>query len=91
MKLLEKCKEAITSKCNKKGNKVIIIDTVVNQEGKNDKWYETQLFFDMTTMVLYPSRERNEKEWAKLFQDADFSHYKITPTLGLRSVIEVYP
>ena len=91
VKLLEKCKEAITSKCNKKGNKVIIIDMVVNQKGQNDKSYETQLFFDMMMMVLLPGRERSEKEWAKLFQDAGFSNYKITPTLGLRSVIEVYP
>ena len=53
--------------------------------------YETQLFFDLEMMVLVTGRERNEKEWAKLFQDAGFTNYKITPILGLRSLIEVYP
>ncbi|KAK4481887.1 hypothetical protein RD792_012798 [Penstemon davidsonii] len=28
-------------------------------------------------------RERTEKEWAKLFTDAGFTSYKITPALGL--------
>ena len=52
---------------------------------------ETQLFFDMLMMVLVTGRERNQEEWAKLFFAAGFSDYKITPLLGLRSVIEVYP
>ena len=90
VKILRKCKEAI-SKSNKKG-KVIIIDMKVeNEKDEDDESYETQLFFDMLMMALVTGRERNEKEWAKLFQDAGFSDYKITPILGLRSLIEVYP
>ncbi|GMN39005.1 hypothetical protein TIFTF001_008227 [Ficus carica] len=95
VKLLERCKEAITSNGNKKGNKVIIVDMVVEDQKKADdhdnKPYETQLFFDMLIMVLLPGRERQEKEWAKLFSDAGFSNYKITPILGVRSLIEVFP
>ncbi|CBI21923.3 unnamed protein product, partial [Vitis vinifera] len=34
-----------------------------------------------------PSKEKG----GKLFFDAGFSGYKITPMLGLRSLIEVYP
>ncbi|CAK9139288.1 unnamed protein product [Ilex paraguariensis] len=39
---------------------------------------------------MFEGRERNEKEWAKLFFDAGFNDYKIAPVLGLRYVIEVY-
>uniref|UniRef100_A0A7N2MCH8 O-methyltransferase C-terminal domain-containing protein n=1 Tax=Quercus lobata TaxID=97700 RepID=A0A7N2MCH8_QUELO len=50
---------------------------------------ETQLCFDLVMMVYLTGKERNEKEWKKLFLAAGFSHYKITPIMGLRSLIEV--
>ncbi|KAH9734332.1 O-methyltransferase ZRP4 [Citrus sinensis] len=79
VKILKKCKEAITSD-GKKG-KVIIKDMIKENKKKDDKSIETQLFFDMFMM----------KEWAKLFADAGFSDYKIIPILGLRSLIKIYP
>ncbi|KAE9615111.1 hypothetical protein Lal_00048475 [Lupinus albus] len=91
VKILKKCREAITSK-GKYVGKVIIIDIVISEnEKRGDKSLETQLFFDMLMMVLVSGRERNEKEWAKLIFSSGFSHYKITPVLGLRSIIELYP
>ncbi|CDP20221.1 unnamed protein product [Coffea canephora] len=61
------------------------------QKGDDDhEAIETQLFFDMLVMVLLKGRQRNEKDWAKLFTEAGFSDYKITAVLGLRSIIEVY-
>uniref|UniRef100_A0A7N0RIC8 Uncharacterized protein n=1 Tax=Kalanchoe fedtschenkoi TaxID=63787 RepID=A0A7N0RIC8_KALFE len=86
VKILKKCKEAILkNECE--GGKVIIIDMVVNdQQQLIPKGFETQLYFDMRMMCSV-----SEKEWAKLFEDAGFSGYKINPMLGLRSVIEVYP
>ncbi|CAK9144881.1 unnamed protein product [Ilex paraguariensis] len=87
--ILKKCKDAISIE-NKEG-KIIIIDIVLENKKGDDNYIETQLFFDMLMMVLVTGRERNEKEWAKLFYDAGFSDYKITPVLGLRSLIEVYP
>ncbi|CAN1152531.1 Probable O-methyltransferase 3 [Linum perenne] len=78
--------------CGREGGKVIIIDMKVeNQKANNDDKIEIQLFFDMLMMILVIGRERDEKEWAKLFVDAGFRDYKITPILGLRSIIEVYP
>ncbi|MFS8021222.1 putative O-methyltransferase domain, plant methyltransferase dimerization [Helianthus anomalus] len=47
--------------------------------------------FDMCMMTYVTGRERTEKEWAKLFLDGGFNNYKITPILGARSLIEVYP
>ncbi|CAL0306218.1 unnamed protein product [Lupinus luteus] len=91
VKILKKCREAITRKGKYEG-KLIIIDMVISENAKrDDKSVETQLFFDMQMMVLLGGKERNEKEWAKLIFSAGFSHYNITPILGLRSVIEIYP
>ncbi|KAL6141245.1 hypothetical protein ACLB2K_059535 [Fragaria x ananassa] len=89
VKILERSKEAITSK-DKKG-KVIIIDMMMENQKGDEESMETQLFFDMLMMALLTGKERNEKEWSKLFTDAGFGDYKITPILGLRSLIEVYP
>ncbi|CBI21921.3 unnamed protein product, partial [Vitis vinifera] len=87
VKILKKCKGAIPNK----GGKVIIIDMVVESNKGDNKAVETQLFIDMLMMVVVAGKERNEKEWEKLFLAAGFTHYKITPALGLRSLIEVYP
>ncbi|KAM7498082.1 hypothetical protein LguiA_022496 [Lonicera macranthoides] len=93
VKILKLSKEAIPSK--EEGGKVIIIDMVVNysnSQKKDDNSVETQLIIDMLMMVLLNGKERNEKEWAKLFKAAGFNGgFKITPILGLRSVIEVFP
>nr|AYC63502.1 O-methyltransferase [Scoparia dulcis] len=89
VKILEKCREAIPSK--DKGGKVIIIGIVVGNENTDEKGLETQLFFDVLVMIRSTGRERTEEDWAKIFSGAGFSSYKITPALGLRSVIEVFP
>lgn len=84
MKILKNCKKAVKGK-------LIIIDIVKEIQEKDNEAIETQLFFDMLMMVFFAGKERDEKEWAKLASDAGFSGYKITPILGLRSIIEVYP
>ncbi|KAI3796364.1 hypothetical protein L1987_39034 [Smallanthus sonchifolius] len=89
VKILKRCREAIPSKEN--GGKLIIIDMVVKVRGGENDLLETQLFFDMLMMAMVTGRERSEEDWAKLFVDAGLSDYKITPILGLRSLIEVYP
>ncbi|KAL2245696.1 UNVERIFIED_CONTAM: Trans-resveratrol di-O-methyltransferase [Sesamum indicum] len=88
LKILEKCKQAISDK-DKEG-KVIIVDMVVDFQ-KEHKAIETQLFFDMLIMNLASGRQRTEKDWAELFSAAGFTSYKITPVLGLRSLIELFP
>ncbi|KAF5761852.1 putative O-methyltransferase COMT-type, S-adenosyl-L-methionine-dependent methyltransferase [Helianthus annuus] len=64
---------------------------VVKVNKEENELLETQLLFDMLMMSLVTGRERNEKDWAKLLVDAGYTDYKITPILGFRSVIEVYP
>ncbi|KAL5774377.1 hypothetical protein ACOSP7_011934 [Xanthoceras sorbifolium] len=89
VKILKKCREAISSKGE--GGKVIIIDIVINEKKDEHELTEAKLFFDMLMMVVVTGRERNEKEWERIFLEAGFSHYKITPLFGLRSLIEVFP
>ncbi|XP_020230939.1 trans-resveratrol di-O-methyltransferase [Cajanus cajan] len=89
IKVLKKCREAISNK-GKEG-KVIIIDIVIGEKNENHVLTEAKLFFDMLMMVLVNGKEREEKEWEKLFLEAGFSHYKITSIFGMRSLIEVYP
>ncbi|XP_028780293.1 trans-resveratrol di-O-methyltransferase-like [Neltuma alba] len=89
VKVLKKCKEAIASKGRE--GKVIIIDKVINEQKDERDVRDAKLFFDVMMMIMTNGREREEKEWEKLFLEAGFSHYKITSISGLRSLIEVYP
>ncbi|KAM0941838.1 putative trans-resveratrol di-O-methyltransferase [Dioscorea sansibarensis] len=90
VKILQRCKEAIPSR--EDGGKIIIIDMVVGvTTDKHAYAVETQLLFDLLMMSLVSGKERNESEWKKIFLAAGFTDYKITPFLGLRSVIELYP
>ncbi|KAF8029516.1 hypothetical protein BT93_E2045 [Corymbia citriodora subsp. variegata] len=90
VKVLRKCKEAISDKNNDRG-KVIIIDIVIDETEDNAQETATKLFFDVLMMTVATGRERTEKEWEKLFLETGFSQHKITPMFGLRSLIEVFP
>lgn len=92
IKILKQCKSAISSTKDKVG-KVIIVETVMKNpdNAKDEKFMELELAFDIAMMMAHASRERTEKEWAKLFFDAGFGGYKMYHVLGFRSLIEVYP
>ncbi|GMY37675.1 trans-resveratrol di-O-methyltransferase-like [Fagus crenata] len=87
--ILKRCKEAITIK-GKKG-KVIVIDVVINEEKDEHDSTATKLLFDALMMVVVTGKERNKKEWEKLFLEAGFSHYQIVSSFGMKSLIEIYP
>ncbi|KAF7850589.1 hypothetical protein BT93_L5244 [Corymbia citriodora subsp. variegata] len=89
IEILKRCREAVSSRG--KVGKVIMIDMVVGNQIEDHRSVETQFFFDLLMMVTFNAKERDEKEWAKLFADAGFSGYKIVSCLGLRSLIEIYP
>ncbi|KAH9680536.1 O-methyltransferase ZRP4 [Citrus sinensis] len=75
LKILKKRREAIAS--NGERGKVIIIDIVINAEEEEHELTETKFLFDIMMSVNATGKERTESEWAKLFFDAGFSHYKI--------------
>ncbi|KAK7824444.1 isoflavone-7-o-methyltransferase 9 [Quercus suber] len=86
--ILKRCKEAITS-TSKKG-KIIIIDVVINEEDEHDST-RAKLLFEILIMAHANGKERNKKEWENRFFEAGFSHYKISSSFGIKSLIEVYP
>ncbi|CAN6346184.1 unnamed protein product, partial [Urochloa humidicola] len=89
VKILKNCKKAIPSK--EKGGKVIILDIMVGAGSSSDqKHVETQVLFDLFIMFINGA-ERDEQEWKNIIFEAGFSDYKITPILGVRSIIEAYP
>ncbi len=71
--------------------RVIIMDVVINQKKDEHDVTKTKLLFDALMMVTFNGKERNKKEWEKLFLEAGFSHYKILSSFGMKSLIEVYP
>ncbi|KAK1686808.1 hypothetical protein QYE76_047656 [Lolium multiflorum] len=89
VKIMRLCKEAIPER--DAGGKVIIIDMVVGYPvTQQHDSKEAQAFFDVYMMGM-DGIEREESEWSMIFSEAGFSDYKITPTNGIRSIIEVFP
>ena len=74
-----------------KEGKVIIMDIMINEEKDDHDVTTTKLLLDAVVMVLLTGKERNQKEWEKLFLEAGFCHYKIVSSFGVKSLIEVYP
>ncbi|PUZ69545.1 hypothetical protein GQ55_2G117700 [Panicum hallii var. hallii] len=89
VRILKRCKEAICR--GEQGGKLIIIDLVVGSSSRATTCHETQLLFDLFISTLTQGRERDEKEWCKLFKEVGFRDYKVTSVLDIRSVIEVFP
>nr|KYP42011.1 Isoflavone-7-O-methyltransferase 9 [Cajanus cajan] len=89
IKILKNCKDAISGRG--KGGKVIIIDIVINEKQDEHEMTEVKLLCDVIMMTSLNGKERDEKDWKRLFMDAGFKYYKIFPTFGFRSLIELYP
>jgi len=88
VKILKNCKKAIPPR--DEGGKVVIIDIVIGAGQSEKKRREKQVVFDLFIMFINGT-ERDENKWKKIFFEAGFHDYKITPVLGVRSIIEVYP
>ena len=88
-KILENCKEAVFDK-GKRG-KVIVVDAVMNTNEDEEELNELKLLMDVSMTCLINGQERKEEEWKKLFMEAGFQSYKISPFTGYLSLIEIYP
>ncbi|CAN6213552.1 unnamed protein product [Urochloa humidicola] len=88
VRILKRSKEAISTREPK--GKVIIIDVVLGSSSCKQT-REAQLLLDLCMMVVLPGKQRREEDWHKIFLEAGFTRYKISPVLGSRSLIEVYP
>jgi trans-resveratrol di-O-methyltransferase len=88
VRILKRCRDAVSAREPK--GKLVIIDMVVGSTS-NQTLLEAQLLIDLSMMMLVTGKERDEEQWSRLFMDAGFTRYKISPVLGCRSLIEVYP
>ncbi|KAI4331090.1 hypothetical protein MLD38_029313 [Melastoma candidum] len=91
VKILKRCREAVSS--NGRVGKVILIEEVMRPEDETEHDQTSlgrTIFTDFLMMVSVTGKERNEKEWARLFADTGFVDYRITPLIGSRSLIQVY-
>ncbi|KAK7394403.1 hypothetical protein VNO78_14931 [Psophocarpus tetragonolobus] len=88
-KILENCREAISSK-GKRG-KVIVIDVVINEKQDDHEVTGLKHLLNICMACLHNGKERTEEEWKKLFVEAGFQSYKIFPFSGYLSLIEIYP
>lgn len=91
MKILQKCKEAMTRDGNK--GKVIVVEKVLVDENINDYDQEddvsstqTKLYSDMTMRTTLFSGKERTKKMGKRFSDAGFKTYELNPVLGVRFV-----
>nr|CAD1822689.1 unnamed protein product [Ananas comosus var. bracteatus] len=87
VKILKQCKKATCA--NGDGGKVIIVDVVMDILGDGPQETEFGLVFDVIMMMGIGGKERNEDEWQKIFSEAGFANYKITPMKGAYSIIEL--
>ncbi|KAK7374620.1 hypothetical protein VNO80_08056 [Phaseolus coccineus] len=88
-KILENCKEAVFDKGRR--GKVIVVDAVMNTSEDEEELKELKLLMDVSMTCLINGKERKEEEWKKLFVEAGFQSYKISPFTGYLSLIEIYP
>ncbi|KAK7317864.1 hypothetical protein RJT34_02441 [Clitoria ternatea] len=87
IKILKKCREAIPE-----GNgKVIIVDAVIEEGGKNNGFSDIVLMMDMVMLAHTKSgRERTLKEWEFVIQMAGFSKYTVKAIQAVQSVITAF-
>ncbi|KAL6654145.1 hypothetical protein ACP70R_007610 [Stipagrostis hirtigluma subsp. patula] len=88
VKILKNCKDAIPTR--DAGGKVIITEMVLGSGPRNQIVAETEEMHSVF-LTCISGIGREEHEWKKIFLDAGFSDYKITPVMGPISVIEVFP
>ncbi|XP_072071310.1 isoflavone 7-O-methyltransferase isoform X2 [Arachis hypogaea] len=90
IKILKNCKDAVKVSSKSKKGKIIILETVINEE--QDEPEITRLKYLMTlNMQIIHGRERTKEEWKNIFYEAGLYNYKIFPFTGYLSLIEVYP
>jgi acetylserotonin O-methyltransferase, plant len=86
VKILRHCKDAIPAR-----GKVIITEMVLGSGAREDRNVAEAEEMHSLFLTCISGVGREEHDWKKIFFDAGFSDYKITPVMGPISVIEVFP
>jgi len=67
-----------------------VIEAVINEKKDEKNLTQVKLVLDVGMACVFNGKERNEEEWKKLFIEAGFQHYKISPLTEFLSIIEIY-
>lgn len=86
VRILQNCKKAIPEKTGK----VIIVEVVLKPDGEGP-FDDTRLYFDLLMLAHTNGKERTEKEWKKILEEAGFGRYRVIALPALTSIIEAYP
>lgn len=88
IQILKNCRKVIPQD---KG-KVIIVETIIEAEERDDKFEFVRLMLDMAMMAhTSKGKERSLKEWEYVLRQAGFSRYSVKPIHAVQSVIEAFP
>ncbi|XP_059436188.1 flavonoid 7-O-methyltransferase 1A-like [Corylus avellana] len=88
IQILKKCREAILEE---KG-KAIIVEAVIEEEGKMDELSDARLALDMAMMAhTNAGKERTLKEWKFLLEKVGFTRYTVKSIHAVQSVIKAFP
>ncbi|TKY47845.1 (RS)-norcoclaurine 6-O-methyltransferase [Spatholobus suberectus] len=84
IQILKKCREAIP----KENGRVIIVEAVIEEEGKHNGLKDVGLMLDMVMMAHTNfGKERTLKEWEYVIKMAGFSAYTVKAIHAVQSVI----
>ncbi|RDY04490.1 (RS)-norcoclaurine 6-O-methyltransferase, partial [Mucuna pruriens] len=84
IQILNKCREAIP----KENGRVIIVEAVIEEEGKHNGLKDVGLMLDMVMMAhTNLGKERTLKEWEYVIKMAGFSAFTVKPIHAVQSVI----
>ncbi|XP_061360617.1 acetylserotonin O-methyltransferase-like [Gastrolobium bilobum] len=84
IQILKKCREAI----QKENGRVIIVEAVIEEGGKQDRLKDVGLMMDMVMMAHTNfGKERTLKEWQYVIKMAGFTSYIVKPINAVQSVI----
>ncbi|KAJ1439515.1 Winged helix-like DNA-binding domain superfamily [Sesbania bispinosa] len=86
IQILKNCREAIP----KENGRVIIVEAVIDEEGKHDKLKDVRLMMDMLMMAHSKGKERTLKEWEYLIKTAGFSTYTVKAIHAVQYVIMAF-
>ncbi|KAG6604808.1 Xanthohumol 4-O-methyltransferase, partial [Cucurbita argyrosperma subsp. sororia] len=86
VRILKNCKKAIPEKTGK----VILVEVILKADG-DGAFDDTRFYFDLLMLAHTNGRERTEKEWKNILEEAGFPRYRVIALPAITSIIEAYP
>lgn len=69
---------------------MILVEVILKADGA-DPFDDTRFYFDLLMLAHTNGRERTEKEWKNILEEAGFPRYRVIALPAITSIIEAYP